>query len=82
MQNQKLPQTNKQPSFTLEQIEAAKKIIFSAKFAIEFSQMIQKTHHISKNKMMYDIFTPFRLKLWHKLMNQKPWMKQQYKPNF
>lgn len=82
MENQQLPEKNKQPSFTPEQIEAAKKIIFSAKFAVEFSQMIQQVHRQSRNRMMYEVFTPWYLKLCNKLIGLKPYISNNYKPKF
>ena len=82
MENQQLSQTNNQPSFTPEQLEVALKIVFSAKFAVEFSQMIQQTQRRARNRMMYDVFTPWYLKLYHKLIGLKPYLSSNYNPKF
>lgn len=37
-------------------------------------------HRLKRNRMMYEVFTPIHIKIWHKLLNKKPYMKLDYEP--
>ena len=37
-------------------------------------------NRLKRNKMMYNIFTPFYIKWWHKIKGEKPYLELNYEP--
>lgn len=56
------------------------KILLSEEFIKEFISAINKCERIKHNKMIYQLFTPLYIQLWHKAIGKKPYLDFNYKP--
>lgn len=62
--------------------EQLQRIISNHELIKGFTDCWIRMNRIKTNRMMYDVFTPRYLKLWHKLLGKKPYMNFNYKPKF
>lgn len=59
--------------------------VFKMKFILEFHSVIKKHHErmdAEHRKDMYDIFTPWYVKLIDRIKGCKPYMNMRYRPKF
>jgi hypothetical protein len=56
------------------------KSIFTKELVEKFVFAINHCRRIEHNKMMYEIFTPSYIKLWHRIKGEKPYLNFSYKP--
>jgi|LakMenE01Jun11ns_1017448.scaffolds.fasta_scaffold9846061_4 hypothetical protein len=56
------------------------KSVFTKELVEKFVLAINHCRRIEHNKMMYDIFTPSYVKLWHRINGEKPYLNFNYKP--
>lgn len=57
-------------------------IFKSTEFKRAFVDCWNDWNRVKRNKMMYDVFTPFYVKWWHKIKGEKPYLNLNYKPKF
>ncbi len=56
--------------------------IFSKENADKLISAINDCRRIERNKMMYYVFTPIYIKIWHRMRNKKPYINLSYEPKF
>lgn len=59
--------------------------VFKMKFVLAFHSVIKKHHErmdAEHRKDMYEIFTPWYMKLIHRIKGYKPYVNKNYRPKF
>ena len=46
----------------------------------EINDISNKYHRLKRNRLMYIVFTPRYIRLWHSITGKKPYLELNYKP--
>lgn len=54
-------------------------LVQNDKFLTEMYREIQRATRMEYNKAIYDIFTPWYIKIWNRLLGRKPYLDYNYR---